>query len=67
MSNLWIVEKPKPERCHYKVSSFTGFNFYQCSRKWTVELDGHKFCKQHAKSWQRMIDRNNPTTESEEP
>ena len=66
MSDMWIVDKPREGRCHHEVTS-DSWHFYQCSRKWTVELDGHKFCKQHAKSWQRMIDRNNPTTESEEP
>ena len=39
-----------PKRCQEHVPDSTGWGFPQCSRRWTVEEDGGKWCKQHSPS-----------------
>lgn len=53
MNNLrdFSVEKANPSRCIRKVPDYTGFHFFQCTRR---RADG-LYCKQHAKQ-QRTMD-----------
>jgi hypothetical protein len=39
-----------PERCAASVSYNNGWRSRQCTRKGTIEEDGHKWCGQHAPS-----------------
>lgn len=40
----------KQERCSKEVSDNTGWHWSQCLRRWTVQEDGKRWCKQHAPS-----------------
>ena len=44
-----------PARCVAKVTDFSGWHVYQCSRKRGYGPNG-EYCKQHAKKFQNMED-----------
>lgn len=47
----------KEERCSKDVFDLSIYSSHQCYRRWTVEEDGSKWCKQHAPSSQKARDK----------
>lgn len=50
MIKYHLTKNPIPDRCTQEVIYYTGSwpHWKQCSRKWVVEEDGIKWCKQHS-------------------
>jgi len=46
----WIHKNPNPERCYQEVGDYSlnWPRYHQCYRKWKVEVDGNRWCKQHS-------------------